>query len=469
MNKRATALDALRGYAIITMVLSATIISGMLPGWMSHAQVPPPDHVFNPDLPGITWVDMVFPSFLFALGAALPFSVGRRIEKGLSKLSLAIQALWRGLKLAFFAILIQHFYPYVLSSPQDMRSWLLALFCFALLFPMFMRLPWKMSSWARTAIQLAAMAVGTVVMVNLHYANGEPFSLYDSNIIILILSNVAAAATLLYIFTINRPFVLLGALGLLAGLFIASDSAPDSWQHTLMTYSPARWLYNPNFLRYLLLVMPGCYAGELLAGWMKSRSDAQPDDNGPVRTKAPVLLALVLFIVISNLYFLYTRMLLTNLVCSLCAIAAGYYMLRNGEGYAALWRKLFVLGAYMLVLGLCWESFEGGIKKDPVTFSYLFATAGLSTFIMIFFSIVCDYYGCHRATAFLVLPGQNPMMAYVATSLFVFPILNITGLADYLTIFTHSSAGAFLQGLVLTSLAVVVTMFFTRLKCVWRT
>ena len=41
MNNRALALDALRGYAIITMVLSATIVTHVLPGWMSHAQTPP--------------------------------------------------------------------------------------------------------------------------------------------------------------------------------------------------------------------------------------------------------------------------------------------------------------------------------------------------------------------------------------------------------------------------------------------
>ena len=41
MNNRAYALDALRGYAIITMVLSATIVTQVLPGWMSHAQTPP--------------------------------------------------------------------------------------------------------------------------------------------------------------------------------------------------------------------------------------------------------------------------------------------------------------------------------------------------------------------------------------------------------------------------------------------
>ena len=96
MNNRALSIDALRGYAIITMVLSATIVHGVLPGWMHHAQVPPPDHIFNPDLPGLTWVDMVFPAFLFALGAALPFSVGRKFAKGESKLHLALNALWRG-------------------------------------------------------------------------------------------------------------------------------------------------------------------------------------------------------------------------------------------------------------------------------------------------------------------------------------------------------------------------------------
>ena len=95
MNNRAYALDALRGYAIITMVLSATIVTQVLPGWMSHAQTPPPDHIFNPSLPGITWVDLVFPFFLFAMGAAFPFSIGKRAEKGDSKLKLVYEAVKR--------------------------------------------------------------------------------------------------------------------------------------------------------------------------------------------------------------------------------------------------------------------------------------------------------------------------------------------------------------------------------------
>lgn len=63
MMKRAYALDALRGYAILTMVLSATIAGSILPAWMYHAQTPPPDHVFDPNIAGLTWVDLVFPFF----------------------------------------------------------------------------------------------------------------------------------------------------------------------------------------------------------------------------------------------------------------------------------------------------------------------------------------------------------------------------------------------------------------------
>lgn len=64
MNKRAFSLDALRGYAIITMVLSGTIASGVLPGWMYHAQVGPRSNfAFDPSFYGITWVDLVSHSF----------------------------------------------------------------------------------------------------------------------------------------------------------------------------------------------------------------------------------------------------------------------------------------------------------------------------------------------------------------------------------------------------------------------
>ena len=84
-STRASSLDALRGYAILTMVLSGSVAWGVLPGWMYNAQVGPRSNfVFDGSIYGITWVDLVFPFFLFAMGAAFPFSIGNKYRKGSS-------------------------------------------------------------------------------------------------------------------------------------------------------------------------------------------------------------------------------------------------------------------------------------------------------------------------------------------------------------------------------------------------
>ena len=466
MNNRALSLDALRGYAILTMVLSATIVYGILPGWMYHAQVPPPDHAFNPNLPGLTWVDMVFPSFLFAMGAALPFSVGKRLRKGASKLKLALNALWRGVKATVFAILSQHLYHYMTGG--DLHSQLLAIFCFALLFPMYMRLPWEMPQWVRTAVQLGAMVIGATVMLCMSYPIDYDLNLHlhTSNIIILILANVSVFATLLFIFTFNSRTMRLVVLALLFGIILSADTDPSSWAAWLMQTTPADWLYVPAYLKYLFIVIPGSFAGEILLAHTE-KMQSVPD--GTPRTKAWAMVAITLAIVVVNLVCLYCRWLNLNLALNVALLIAGYAVIRRGEGYCALWRELFIVGALMMLLGLAFEPFEGGIKKDPVTFGYLFTTGGMSFMTLILLSVVCDYFKCHRSTAFLVMSGQNPMVAYVACDLLIYPILGLCGLMQHLGLFATSPWLGFLQGVLLTSLAVVVTMFFTRIKWVWRT
>ena len=56
-NIRASSLDALRGYAILTMVLSGSIAWGVLPGWMYHAQVGPRSNfVFDGSIYGLSLI-----------------------------------------------------------------------------------------------------------------------------------------------------------------------------------------------------------------------------------------------------------------------------------------------------------------------------------------------------------------------------------------------------------------------------
>ena len=175
-------------------------------------------------------------------------------------------------------------------------------------------------------------------------------------------------------------------------------------------------------------------------------------------------------VIVSNLVCLYARWLAANLVISIVLTVAMYFVLRRHTGAAWLWFKLGCLGAGLLLIGLCFEPYQGGIKKDYATISYFFVTSGLACMALIAFHVICDYFKCHRGTAFLVMSGQNPMVAYVAGDLLVMPLMNLCGLLAPLLAFMHTNVWlGFLQGVLLTALALLVTMFFTRIKWYWRT
>jgi Uncharacterized conserved protein len=469
MNKRAYALDALRGYAIISMVLSGAIVFGILPGWMYHAQEQPPTHVFNPDLPGITWVDLVFPFFLFAMGAAFPFSVGKRIERGEKQLHLVWDAVKRGLQLTFFAIFIQHFYPWSLSNPEDMKSWLLSLTCFALLFPMFMRIPLKMPDWAHLVIKMLAYLVALALLITTDYAGGKIFNLAYSNIIILVLANMSVFGTLIYIFTANKRWVRIAILPFIMAVFLGSK-VDGSWTQALFNFSPFPWMYNFMFLKYLFIVIPGSIAGEYLLEWMNNRNSGETESQNVDRKIPIILLFITIGLIVLNLCCLYSRLLVFNLFVTSILIVIGYYLLRNADNnYSKLWKNLFIAGAYLLLLGLFFEAYEGGIKKDHSTYSYYFVTSGLASMALLAFNIICDYYGYIRRTRFLVMSGQNPMIAYVTTNLFTVPLLSILGVYPLFSYFSVNPWLGFLRGVIITIIAILITMFFTRIKWFWRT
>lgn len=466
MEKRAYALDALRGYAIITMVLSATVAWNTLPGWMYHAQTPPPGRAFDAALTGLTWVDLVFPFFLFAMGAAFPFSIQKRFEKGATKLRLVYEAIKRGLQLTFFAIFIQHFYPHVLSNPQDMRAWLLSILCFIILFPMFIRIPIKMPDWAHISIKVAAYGVAIVMLLTTQYADNRVFDVSFNNIIILLLANMAVFGSIIYIFTMYNRIMRIGVLIILMALLL-SGQVEGSWTQVVYNYTPLPWAFHFEYLQYLFIVIPGSIAGEYLMDWLNSNNASLVESAN--KRKAFGMILLTLAIIIVNLAGLYTHRMVLNLIISILLLAIGLFLLRKGTGYVKLWRRLFIAGAFLLILGLCFEPFQGGIKKDPATFGYLFVTSGLAFMALLFLNVICDYFRCIKGTRFLVMPGQNPMMAYVVGDLLIMPLANIIGISSLLIYFNTDAWMGFLRGVILTGLAVLVTMFFTKIKWFWRT
>lgn len=466
-------MDALRGYAIITMVLSATVVAGILPEWMYHAQTPPPTHAYMPEISGLTWVDLVFPFFLFAMGAALPFSIGGRLERGHKWWRIATDVVLRFLQLAFFAIFIQHFYPYVLSSPQDLRSWLLAIAAFAVLFPMFMRFE-KVPMWGRVVIKVAAYGVAVVMLLTTDFALVPKFSPEFSNIIILILSNVSLFAGVVYLATsakwLNGKGRMVRAVLFVAlALLVLGADVEGSWAGDIMHYSPLWWLLRMDYLRYLLILLPAMEAGEMLRESMKE-SAAATERGKKSDGWAAVLAAASLVLIVATLGTVQNHQIgLWAIVSVATLLVMGVASSRVSGSMGTLWQRLTLLAVVLMALGIVAEPLQGGIKKDPATLGYLFTTAGLAVVALVALSVVVDYFGCRKASAFLWQSGQNPMVAYVACDLVVYPLLNITGgVALLWPLYSTPWLGA-LHGVILTTVTILITMLTTRQKWFWRT
>jgi predicted acyltransferase len=76
---RITSIDALRGFVMFTMIFVNDLAGApksVVPDWMVHFS----DRHRHGS--GMTFVDLVFPAFLFIVGMSIPFALGGRLNKG---------------------------------------------------------------------------------------------------------------------------------------------------------------------------------------------------------------------------------------------------------------------------------------------------------------------------------------------------------------------------------------------------
>lgn len=461
VKRRAMALDALRGLTILLMVFAGMIPWGVLPAWMYHTQEPPPLHAFRPDIPGISWVDLVFPFFLFTMGAAIPLSLTKRIASGSSPWNVARGLLWRGILLAGFAIFLVHVEPRELNPTPGWREWMLGLLGFAMLFPVLARLPQTWSKQVVWMIRAAGGAGCVLFMVFVRYPDDSGFSLYRSDIIILVLANVALFGGLVWLLSRGRLLLRLGIMGVLVASRL-SASIPG-WGQIFWNCSPVPWLFQVSFLQYLLIALPGTIAGELVLHWMESptgRSDQTHFWDRMERNMILVLLAAVVVVVVPGLF---ARWGLPTLIAAALLCSVVWACVRNAvSSTEVLVRSLFRWGAYWLMLGLLLEPFEGGIKKDPATLSYYFVTSGLAGMVLCVLIILTDIMRQAKYFRYLAECGQNPLVAYAAVPCFVLPLLSLTGAGTVLEWLTPTPWLGVLRGAFMTSLVALTAVVCTR-------
>jgi len=467
-SNRLEALDALRGMAILAMVLSGTVPYGVLPAWMYHAQIPPPTHQFNPDLPGLTWVDLVFPLFLFALGAAIPLALSRRQAEGLSTPQIVRRIFERTFLLGVFAIYLRHIRPHVLNPNPTHSNWLIALLGFALLFPVFTRLPRHWPRWQKMTVRGIGWGGILILLSFLKYPDGTGFSCARSDIILIVLTNMACFGSLIWLITRKHLLVRLGILGILIGLRLAKQES--GWVQTVWNFSPVPWIYQLYYLQYLFIVIPGTIVGDWLNEWQTGTSFGIHAQDRSLRSRLGVLAMFIPVVVILVLTGLQARWLWQTTLLVLILSGIGYWLLNNAPNEIEHpLKKLYFFGIYWLILGLIFEPYEGGIKKDHSTLSYYFVTTGLSILLLIALIIFIDLFKQKRWLQILIDNGQNPMIAYVGMANFIWPLLALSGLESHINNLTPTPWLGFIRGLIYTLLLAVLVSGLTRKKIFWRT
>lgn len=463
---RSHALDALRGFAILTMVLSGVVPYGVLPAWMYHAQIPPPNHAFDPNLPGLTWVDLVFPMFLFALGAAIPLALSRRIESGMPGWKLLPGILQRGFLLGFFAIFLRHVRPHVLNPKPEPIHWLIAILGFVLMFPIFARLPAAWPNRKKCAIRFAGWACAVVMLLLLRYPDGSGFSLYRSDIIIIVLTNAAVFGPLIWLTTKNNLLLRLGVLAVLLAFRLAG--AEEGWVQWLWNFSPLPWIYKLYYLQYLFIVIPGTIVGDLLL--KKKSEDLITIEIGRTKASWASIILLLLCVEIILLIGLQSRWLWQTTALSILLLITIAWLLRVPKSaFEKMIRLFFNWGTFWLILGLVFEPFEGGIKKDHPTLSYYFVTTGMSIFLMIAFSIIIEVFKKRRWLQLLTHNGKNPVIAYVGFANLIWPVLALTGLERLILAITPTPWLGFFRAVFYTVLLALIVSIFSKKKMFWRT
>jgi heparan-alpha-glucosaminide N-acetyltransferase len=104
-SSRIMSVDALRGLVMLTMIFVndiGRVSKRIVPWWLRH---------FKENGNGMTFVDLVFPAFLFIVGMSIPLALGSRLEKGEPLWKIVLHVIGRTLGLLLLGIMTVHDSP----------------------------------------------------------------------------------------------------------------------------------------------------------------------------------------------------------------------------------------------------------------------------------------------------------------------------------------------------------------------
>ena len=338
---RLVSLDVFRSLVIAAMTF-VNYLSPVknTPAWAKHRP---------PELEGYTFVDVVFPAFLFMVGIAIPFALQRRLERGDSLPTIVGKILLRtgGLLLLGVITANDHMYsPEVTGLSKSLWFFLTLLCAVAICTPLPMQ-----NRKLRLAIQVLA-AVGLVVLLCVYRGKDEA-----GNIVWLehsywgmlgMIGWAYLASSLCWLIFRDNSTALMGIMGLMLVLFIGGKHGALDWLGPVGNFVNVGINFGTNAATVMM--------GVLVANWLRD----------PATAARP-----------------YDRLV------SIAAFGIG----------------LYVAGCLLRPLH--------GINKSAHTDSYGLVTGGISCLVFAAVYFIVDILQKRRWSGFLVPIGQNALLAYL--------------------------------------------------------
>ena len=177
----------------------------------------------------------------------------------------------------------------------------------------------------------------------------------------------------------------LGVLAFLLALRLTQGI--PGWGQWLWNLSPLPWLGTVYFQQYLFIIIPGTIAGDLLLKAARASEPSSAGTTGSTDAQHAALRALAGWLVLMLLVVLIGlkgRWVVPTTLFAIGGAGAAWLLLQRAAlAQPALLRGLLGWSLFWLLLGLAFEPFEGGIRKDRATLSYYFVTSGLAGFVLI--------------------------------------------------------------------------------------
>src|ERR1043165_5777208 len=151
---RILSIDAFRGITILVMIF-VNELAGVrdIPAWMKH---------MPRDADAMSFVDVVFPAFLFIVGMSIPFAINQRLKKGASFIQLQQHILFRTL-----GLLVLGFFMVNAEGDYDEKAMGISINLWALFFFAAVILIWKVYRTPNKIVVYVLRSMGFIILIAL--------------------------------------------------------------------------------------------------------------------------------------------------------------------------------------------------------------------------------------------------------------------------------------------------------------